>query len=91
MAPFEMYFLLYSASLLNKTEFIWIEPLDGKAAHKREDHAVRDAKPASVPVQRLPECLQLRKTDFHYLKATSLFHRAILRILLLLIFHMDPY
>lgn len=86
MAPYKTYFSLYNIFLLNTTELIWFEPLDGKAAPKREDarQAEGDAKP--VYTAQCSQSLLLMKIELHYLKATSLLHEAVLRILLLLIF-----
>lgn len=47
MAPYKTYFSLYNIFLLNTTELVWFEPLDGKAAPKREDtrQVEGDARP----------------------------------------------
>lgn len=60
---------------------------------KTKRKSVSNLKSVSIPVSTLPVGLQIRKNNFQYLKATSLFQEAILRIgfQLQLVSHVDPY
>lgn len=92
MAPYKTYFSLYNVFLLNTTELIWFEPLDGKAAPKRGDarQAEGDAKP--VYTVQCPQSLLLMKTEPYYIKATSLLHEAVsTQDSAAAHFHVDPH